>query len=367
MALQIEATTYEDAKKILHLGKRKEAIAHLILILESNPNHHDARCLLGQAYSWGKKYKKAEAEYKKVLAAKPAYRDALIGMARLRGYQGRFEEALALSTTALEKYPNDNEIKTVKEKFQKFLRGEKCGFTPRFTARGGFEHENYSFTTNGAGLGISLQDRNFHGWNAAVATHLLHRFDEEDIELAAEGARSLGWKKLYGVFSGGAAPRHILYPKYRLTAGGGLPLIKGVSFETHLGYKVYNDAKVTEILPRLFTEWRGFTFNFFTTLSYSRFRGGTNSGGLSSYHTKLGWNRSCLIKPWISYAHTKEAFEAGRAGGLGTFRADHVGIGANIQISRKVGVGVFYSREDRPDDHQHITRTGVNVSYSWDE
>lgn len=67
---------FSQARQLAFDGKRLETISLCQQILNSNPNYHDARVLLGRVYSWESNYLDSRKELKLVLDLKSDYEDA---------------------------------------------------------------------------------------------------------------------------------------------------------------------------------------------------------------------------------------------------------------------------------------------------
>ncbi|MFY9223293.1 MAG: hypothetical protein WAQ98_11515, partial [Blastocatellia bacterium] len=67
---------FSQARQLAFDGKRSETIDLCQQILNSNPNYHDARILLGRVYSWESNYLDSRKELKLVLDLKSDYEDA---------------------------------------------------------------------------------------------------------------------------------------------------------------------------------------------------------------------------------------------------------------------------------------------------
>lgn len=67
---------FSQARQLAFDGKRSETINLCQQILNSNPNYHDARILLGRVYSWESNYFDSRKELKLVLDLKADYEDA---------------------------------------------------------------------------------------------------------------------------------------------------------------------------------------------------------------------------------------------------------------------------------------------------
>lgn len=240
-----------------------------------------------------------------------------------------------------------------------------CGDPPRFTARAGFAHEAYGFTGPGNGFSASLQDRSFHGWNAAAGADYQHRFRFDDLGLWAGAARRLPWGRSHAGFTVGGATRHVLLPAFRASGEGGLSLGRGFSADGKIEYRHYDDANVYIAAPVLAWEGRGAELSAGYTLSSAYYTSGGRSGGLSSYKlraAKTGW---CRVKPWAAYAYTKEPFEAGSGRGVASFTADHYSLGAELRLEDGLAFNGAYRREERRASGFKVDHYEAGAAYSW--
>lgn len=237
------------------------------------------------------------------------------------------------------------------------------GQTPRFTARLQVGRDSYSFVPPGSGASFSLEDKDFRGWRAQGSASYAHRFGLDDLDLGLAAARPLPWRKAYAGLSLGGATRHAILPAFRAGFNGGLSLGLGFAAEGEFSYRHYDHANLYVAAPRLLYYWRDWVLVGGYTLSQTNYTAGGDSGGLSSFMAKLAWTGP-RIRPWISYARSKEPFEAGR-GAVQSFRADHYGAGAAFDLGRGWELEASFSYEKRLPSGQHVNSAGLGLAYSW--
>jgi YaiO family outer membrane protein len=97
-----EDDLFKHAKDIGIAGKRVEARQICQQILKQNPDHHDARVLLGRLYAWDGEYEQARREFSTVLMARPNYIEAREAMIDVELWSSNPQEALRLSEEGLE-------------------------------------------------------------------------------------------------------------------------------------------------------------------------------------------------------------------------------------------------------------------------
>lgn len=355
----------EEAQSYLRNGQLNQAIDSLKQSISKYPNDLDLHCAMGQAYARNKNYELSEEKYLFVLSKHPVYYDALMGLARLRGYQGKHGESLEYIKQGRSIYPEDETFKSEEVRMSKILNYEKCTNKERFILRAGYEHENYSFADNGYNWSLSLRDRKIFGWDTTAAFNRAHRFNQDDSEYFVSTAKTIAPINGFIYFHGAAASEHTLFAKYRTMTGVGFHLTNWLISELYYGFKVYDTLKLDELRPRIYLDWKNFQLRYDYLWVKTTFNNIGSDDGLSSQLFQLSYFKFCTLKPWISYSHTKEAFEVGRSGVPQAFRADHYSIGASYKLSKKAGLNLHYSREERPDRNEHITRTGLNGFYSW--
>jgi len=355
----------EHARALLSAGKAAEALPELQMLVAETPNNLDLRADLAEALAWTNHYTEAESQYQGILKKNPTHREALLGLARLRGYQNRDTDSLALLDRGLLAYPGDKEF--IDEKKIVLARcGEKaCEGPYRYQMQGSYTYEKYSFVNPGSIAALSLQDHRFHGWDAGVDVAYDHRFGFDDADLGMSAAHLLPWHHAYAGFTlGGATEGHIL-PTARTSFFGGVPIAAGWSSESSVSYRHYANANVYSLDPG-FT-WEG--HDLMATVGYSLtnayYTTDSASGWLGSYHLRLGLERWCEFKPWLGYERTKEAFEEGLVSGAQNFTSNYYEGGMQIWLGRGWSLLPSYSYEDRPGLHQFISRWQTALSYSW--
>jgi YaiO family outer membrane protein len=92
---------FERARQLAFSGEREEARAICLEILERNPDHWDARILLGRLYAWDKRFDDARRELTRVVEAKPGYADARNALIDVELWSDNPETALALADEGL--------------------------------------------------------------------------------------------------------------------------------------------------------------------------------------------------------------------------------------------------------------------------
>jgi len=355
----------EEGRAALAAGKGKEAAPLLQTALDQNPEDLDLRADYARALAWSGRYDEADRAYREVLAKAPGHREATLGLIRLRGYQGRFKEGIALADGGLAAHPEDREIAAERARLSGHLRGSLCTLDKRFTVRCGYGHENYNFTGPGNGTSLSLRDRRFHGWDAAIAASYEHRFALDDVDLGVSASRKIPSLGGWAGFSLGGATRHVLLPVFRGCVDGGRPLGAGFGAEAQVCFRRYDRAKVVSFAPSLTWEGYGLALTGRYGLSSTYYDSGLKSGGLSSFSFRAAWMRACPVIPWVSYARSREGFEAGSVLSAQSFSADHYTAGATVHLPAGFTVEGYGGREARKVYGQKVTRFGLGASYSW--
>lgn len=354
----------EDAQALMRSGKAVEALPILEQISQAYPKDLDLLCERARALSWLNRYAEAESLYVQVLAQDTKHREALLGQTRLRSYQGKNAEALAIVNTLLQSRPGDQEILDLKLILDQRCRDKDCGQWHRFTVGVNGSHEAYSATDPGNGMGFFFQDRAFHGWSAALSADYLHRFKLDDVDLGLTATHALGRRGAYGGASMGGATRGVILPTARFALLGGVPLGHGLLFESEGLYRHYSNANTYSFSPTLSLSRYAWTLSAGYGVSYSAYTSGARAKGLSSYKTRLAYDGYCRLRPWVGYSRSREPFEAGFTG-TQDFVANHYLVGVKLWIAGGWHITSAWEYEDRPDLQQHIKRYNVGLTYSW--
>jgi len=102
---------YSLACLLYYLGRPAEAIAQWQAALAANPSDFSSHRALGLAYDeQGAGVDKAAAELKRAVELKPEHVRTLNDLSNLYARAGRFQEQLALLTTALQRSPKDDDL-----------------------------------------------------------------------------------------------------------------------------------------------------------------------------------------------------------------------------------------------------------------
>lgn len=101
---------FQAARKKAFNGERKEAREMLQFILESSPNYHDVRILLGRTYAWDGQRDAARKEFRTVLEKSPENLDALNAYTDVEMWDDQYEQAFVVAERGLKVYPNDEDL-----------------------------------------------------------------------------------------------------------------------------------------------------------------------------------------------------------------------------------------------------------------
>ena len=355
----------DAARALLNAGQARQALPSLEALSADNPDDLDLRCDYARALAWSGRYSDAESQYNIILSKQPNHREALLGLLRLRGYQGRPADAAAICEAGLTAYPSDREFLAERARLADLSARSSCDKLYRYTARSNFEHDAYNFAGPGADAGMSLEDRQFHGWDAAAGFAYAHRFGLDDLDVGVNAAHPLPWHGGYAGFSLGGATRHVLLPSFRGSLTAGQSFGYGFSGELSPSYRHYDAANVYGLAPSLSWDWNYWTATVGFPLSSTYYTDGVRSGWLGSETFRLVWSRWCRVKPWAAYARSKEAFEPGAPGAASNFAADHYAFGATVRILPGVDLSPYYTYEWRPATRAIIRGIGAGLAYSW--
>ncbi|MBU2651371.1 MAG: tetratricopeptide repeat protein, partial [Bacteroidetes bacterium] len=100
-------STYKLAREWALAGKYDRARSICDHILDSIPEHYDARILIALTFSWEQNYDTARAILQEVLNDKPDYWDALNSMTDIEYWSQNYDTALYFSNQGLKYYPKD--------------------------------------------------------------------------------------------------------------------------------------------------------------------------------------------------------------------------------------------------------------------
>ena len=107
-------TSFEVARKLAFNDQRKQAQDTLLLILTKYPDYSDIRTFLATTYSWDGNYKKARAEFARVLKNDPKNRENWIAAIKNESWSDSYSDAILMTDNALKIFPDDSEITILK-------------------------------------------------------------------------------------------------------------------------------------------------------------------------------------------------------------------------------------------------------------
>jgi YaiO family outer membrane protein len=101
---------FQRARETAFAGKREEARAMLLTILERNPDYTDVRIFLARTYAWDGMRAQARKELQTVLAQSPQHEDALNALVDVEMWDNQFAYGLTVVNMALSYYPNSEDL-----------------------------------------------------------------------------------------------------------------------------------------------------------------------------------------------------------------------------------------------------------------
>lgn len=101
---------FQRARETAFAGKREEARAMLLTILERSPNYMDVRIFLARTYAWDGMRAQARKELQTVLAQSPQHEDAFNALVDVEMWDDQFAHGLTVVNTALSYYPNSEDL-----------------------------------------------------------------------------------------------------------------------------------------------------------------------------------------------------------------------------------------------------------------
>ena len=105
----------------LATGRVKESIARAEVLLESDPKNADLHELLGQAYMAARDWKKAEGEWRWLIAERPNSEQAHMQLGAVLLQSDRFESALLEVNRALEINPKRSDARSLRGNLRRTL------------------------------------------------------------------------------------------------------------------------------------------------------------------------------------------------------------------------------------------------------
>ena len=111
-------TSFETARNLAFNSQRKQAQDTLVNILTKYPNYDEIRAFLASTYSWDGDYKKATAEFTKIIDKDTNNKSIWVAAINNQLYDDKPFLALEMTTKALAKFPNDIDILFLKAKSQ---------------------------------------------------------------------------------------------------------------------------------------------------------------------------------------------------------------------------------------------------------
>jgi YaiO family outer membrane protein len=101
---------FQRARETAFAGKREEARAMLLTILERSPDYADVRIFLARTYAWDGMRAQARKELQAVLAQSPQHEDAFNALVDVEMWDDQFAHGLTVVNTALSYYPNSEDL-----------------------------------------------------------------------------------------------------------------------------------------------------------------------------------------------------------------------------------------------------------------
>lgn len=109
--LQIDSLTvtqrFQNARKYAFSGDRGKARRECAIILKLNPDHNEARVLMGRTYAWDKMYDSARIVLKEAIRIKLGYKSAVNALIDLESWDNKNDTVLFYANYGLSFYPND--------------------------------------------------------------------------------------------------------------------------------------------------------------------------------------------------------------------------------------------------------------------
>jgi YaiO family outer membrane protein len=342
-------------------GRHESAVRLFREALDRHPQDLDTAAALGQALAWKGDFPAAEGEFQKILAQDPNHVEALAGLARVHSYQGRSVEAVALMDKALALQPDNPELLAQRDQWRDRL-DSRAGSAPMVRAGAVITYEDFEGHPVGRSQELSVSYLGRAPYSFAVRGLTLERFGTTDSESEVTASRALGGGRGHAAFSAGAAARHTLLPTARFSAALSRSLGWGLAAELAALYRRYTEVTVQTVAPALVHYSRRFTTTAGYSLDSSDFRSGGPARHLPSYRLKIQWEGGRWM-PWIQYARTREAFEAGLRQSR-EIKADHYAAGVFFQPARSWRFGLGVSRENRYSLRRSVRRMDLGITWS---
>lgn len=101
---------FQRARELAFSGQRQQARDAARLLLERDPDHHDARVLLGRVLAWDRRYDEAREQLHVVLEAKPDYTDARRALVDVETWSENYAEAVGQADAGLRHDAGDEDL-----------------------------------------------------------------------------------------------------------------------------------------------------------------------------------------------------------------------------------------------------------------
>jgi len=297
-------TAFEKAREMAFNKQRKQAQDTLLLILTKYPNYLDIRSFLASTYSWDGDYKMARNEFSKVLNIDPKRKTDWIAAINNELWGETPFNALELSKTGLDHFPNDADLLLLKAKAEENSNNpEEALLTVQSVLRSSPNHKkaqeykeglinNLSFNTVGFRSSIDLYSKNDRDpmqyylikysrqtkyGSITGKVNMNRRFKKTGVQYEVDMYPKIT-KGLYAYLSAGVSNTD-LFPSIRY----GAELYKSLpkSFEVSLGFRGLKYSSTTSIYTGSVGWYTGNSYWSFRTYITPGDAGSSKSGTLN--------------------------------------------------------------------------------------
>jgi YaiO family outer membrane protein len=330
-------------------------------LAEQHPQTSDYKTWVARLSGWLGDYDRALATYDEVLAWDPGHVDALVGKAYVLGWARRYDEAREVLDEAERLHPDDEQVAEARRHVDRNAAwATPLPFRPKWEGSAGIRYEDFSFADAGQMawvLGAYRTERT----HTFLQVEQWDKFDERSTRLGVglSGNPRPRWTLAGEVW---ADPGSEVLPEYdlRLTVGRSLGWGLGVSG----GYR-YMHFETTRVNVLTGTVEYYFSSPIWVSLSYHRSTSQRRASGDDAqndsvsflYHHRL-FRRLTLH---AGYAYGNESFEDLSVDRTGEFQAQTLHGGADYVITSWLAAGLRISHQER-DNGDTVDSVGLSVS-----
>jgi YaiO family outer membrane protein len=328
---------------------------------EQQPQRSDYKNWVARLSGWLGEHERALATYDEVLAWDPGNVDALVGKAYVLGWAQRYDEAGPLLDEAERLQPDDPQIALARERIERNAAWS-TPLPPRPTWEGsaGMRYEDFSFADAGQMAWV-------HGAHRTERTHTflqVEQWDKFDEQSTRFGVGLTVKPRPRWTLAGEAwtDPGSEVLPEYDLRVTVGRSIGWGLGLSGSYRFMEFEHSRVN-----VFTGTAEYYFSFpvWVSLAYHRSSSELRLSGEDAqndsvsflYHHRL-FRRLTLH---AGYAYGNETFQDLSIDRVGDFQAQTIHGAADYVITRWLAAGLQISHQER-DNGDTVDAIGLSVS-----